>query len=167
MSSIRGNIDHKDFQKRLASSSGAVFALAEHFHISGFEVRIPPVHISPERNQNTNYTDDGDLWITNNKGNSHKIEVKWSRQDFTDSWPYPLMWVMDAETWDKIEIKPFGLFTVNANCTHAAVIPIEQSIDSWIKKESHDKFRGCTDLVYACPTSLVSWMKLESHPRQK
>jgi hypothetical protein len=161
VSSISGNIDHKDFQDRLSRSSGGVLALAEHFHCTGFEVRIPSVQISPERSQNPQYIDDGDLWIKAGPEESElRIEVKWSRQNFVDSWPYPLMWVMDSETWDKMVIKPYGVFTMSHDCLHAGLM-MTKDIEHWVKKESYDKVRRCTDLVYACPVSFVKWVPLK------
>ena len=162
--SIRGKIDHADFQDRLSRSSGAVIALAEHFHCEKLKVVIPPVFISPTRAENPQYTDDGDLWIINDHQEELRVEVKWSGRDFINSWPYQLMWVMDSETWDKMETKPFAVFTVNKACTHAGVIDTD-TFDEWSKKESYDKVRECVDLVYGCPVELVQWIKLKKCKR--
>ena len=168
--SISGNIDHTGFQDRLSRSSPAVFAVAEHFHVEGGKVIIPPVLISPTRAENPQYTDDGDLWVIDGENNESRIEVKWRRtRQFTRSWKYPTMFVMGVDAWRKANEGPGEgpdmVLNVNPDCTYAAVV-LSYTFEQWNETKMEDKQRGCIDLIYECPIELVDFIKLKKLKRE-
>lgn len=155
------------FVDRLKSSRAAVFRVAEWVHRGdmyspGRSVYIPAIRICPPDEDPADYFDNGDLFVNDGKKGRIKLEVKHKQKlNFIGRQDYPFedVFVANAETvernWGTVE----AYIVVNAEMTHAIIIPCHTK-DKWIVREVFASNTQRLERYYVCPLNLVSFRKI-------
>lgn len=153
---------HAKFQQRFIHSSRAVFAHAEHLHVSGYRVEIPPLRVAPTAADHAEYADDGDLFVLPGGDWRVRYEVKGLGYDFESrgTWPHRRFYVdrkhrIDSE-FDKISAWVY----LNPALTHFALV-LPHTRPHWFVHNGFNSKTGNYEDNYCCPLELVDFYKLK------
>ena len=140
------------FVQDLIDSQESVLLAAKWLLNRGFRVTVNPTKIRPSVDKMSEYSDGGDLEI------SERVEVKARSISFTckEDFPFPTIIVDVAHAWDKASPKPALYLLFNKDKTHIAIVKRSTS-SKWVKSEKADKLKGRSRSFYECPISLVEF----------
>ena len=148
---------HTEFQDRLARSHDAGVCVADYLSRRGRSVTISGLSIAPTVSESSHYVDSGDLFL-------HKrVEVKQIQRPFScvDDYPYEDILVCSVASFDRARDKPYLYFVVDVTMTHAGVIVVDQTRQSWTTRSIKDSRRGTSQLTYTCPKSLAQFITIK------
>lgn len=143
---------HALFLDRLASSSRAVFLVAQMQHAKGRTVEIPKTRFAPTAAVAEGYVDGGDLIVVTR----HRIEVKHLGIEFTcrDDWPFREAFVSNVAAVERANGDVLAYVSVSRDYQHIAVIP-RNTHQHWYIVETKAKNTGNIERFYACPLDHV------------
>ena len=144
------------FVADLLESNEHVWRVARWLSDLGYNVTVKPLSIRPDVSQMGQYSDNGDLEIT------QRIEVKRRPGiDFSspDDFPYPTVIVDVAHAWDKARPKPYGYVILNASATACLVVKGDTA-HLWQKLRKWDRAKQRERTFYECPVEICDFFAL-------
>lgn len=158
------NSNHNKFLKHLDDSTKAVFLVAKHLYLKGFDVRINALKKAKKHSDWKKYKDDGDLFIFHNK-KSYRIEVKGLSCDFTNKndWCFKDFIVCAKHSFDNANPKPYAYFILNKKRTHCAIVK-ETTSDNWnIVSRKDNRYENVVQYFYTCDLNKIEWIELSEY----
>lgn len=105
--------------------------------------------------------DNGDLYVRRDKNPWERVEVKQRKLDFTDSFPYPTMFVCACHSWDNADPQPVVIIYPNRTLTHFAYLFTDTS-DRWTKRKVSDRrYEAMNQDTYCVDTSMVRFRSFD------
>jgi hypothetical protein len=145
-----------NFIADLRASKESVRAAAEWLGAMGYPVRVMPTRERPSVREMREYSDSGDLEVT------QRVEVK-RRPGMTlskaEDFPYPSIFVDVCHTFDNAHPKPYAYIVMDCDMAAGFVIYVKQTFRSWVKTRRYDAAKGRHRNFYECPVSLAEFVR--------
>lgn len=154
--------NHRRFLRALDESEEAVMQAARWLRAQGFPVRINPTFRAPTADQWRDYSDSGDLEIT------QRVEVKRLSREFTgiEDWPFGKDYIVTSEgNWRRMRPKPYAFITFNRSMTHAGIVYSRDS-ERWYVQERRDgRLIDMKKAFIFAPIESVRWQRMTLQPQ--
>lgn len=150
------------FQLKLLGSSASIWCTAYWLWNRGNDVTVNRMPIAPDYQHVLEYTDIGDL-IVSNKWGRYLVEVKEISRPFTglEDWPYPDKFIVDRKVqFDKKSPKPRFYIVVDNTLSYCGMVDVKKTREFWYLADVTATGYG-TQPYYHCPIEHVVWMKME------
>lgn len=144
------------FVQDLMDSQAAVDVVATYLRGRGYDVNVPELVVRPDASQRAQYSDGGDIQIT------QRVEVKHRKMlDFTSaaSFPYPTIIVDVKHSYDRAAPKPYAYLILNRSMTTAFKV-YGRTRPQWIVTRKLDRHAGREREFYECPIKLVETIQM-------
>lgn len=144
------------FIKHLEESISGVWEVAKWLHSRGHPVTVNPVFVRPSHDQWKDYTDEGDIFIT------QRIEVKVLSAEFTNKadWPFGGKFIVCAKhAWDRAFPKPYAFIYLNKSRSHAAILMGDTSARWYTEERTDRRYEKVKQSFYFCPLEDVKFIR--------
>lgn len=124
---------HQNFIRQLKASQPAVFAVAKHFNLTGYDTLVPGVRAAPTPGEWKQFSDEGDLFIRNRDDGRawQRWEVKHRRRWLNaPTYSFPDVYIERAARVDRMKVKPFAWALVS-NDLRWATIAFYENFEGW------------------------------------
>lgn len=146
------------FLEAFEESQKYVEIVAEWLRGKGYDAQVKPSEVRPSFDQRMQYQDSGDIEIRK------RVEVKHRNIPFTSRYDFPYSTVFVDEVYkiDRVPSKKqlAAYIILNKDATHAAIVDPATS-EMWVVEEKFDPTHGEVRPTFACPVSLVQFLKIE------
>jgi hypothetical protein len=145
------------FIEDLHSSDVWVWQVARYLRdTGGFHVTIPPLQVRPSADQMNEFSDDGDLLITQRVEVKHRPGIEFSCKD---DFPYDSIIVDVSHAWDKAMPKPY-LYVILSASGSCGIFILGTTHRHWVKESRWDKGKKREREFYFCPIDLVTFREI-------
>ena len=157
--------DNRRFVKHLIASQQAVWEMAQWLSSLGKVVTIPPTYITPSYEARMNYVDEGDIYMSDERGQEEKrVEVKHLGTQFTgaDDWKFGENFMVCARhSFDNADPKPYLYIYLSKDKSHIATLKGDTHAEWFVKTYKDKRYEDMTQEFYICKTSLLKFMRNE------
>lgn len=155
-------IGDKQFITKLRKSLPGVLVVAGWHIAGGKNVKVPGIHVRPNRDLIKEFVDEGDLFVET------RWEVKSTRYEWTSRQDFklPQVLICDKHAHDSCKRTPDYYALLNQAKTHAIVVAVARTRHLWWSEVKHNGESGEEQEFYFCPLDCVQWHELPWVPEQ-